>query len=121
MSKEINEDTKRRKAIKVLNDNGWSEVEVQREKDAIFLILNSEEKENKVFKFSAHLLRIAIYKKERRYPYSNIDTRNFSLDLARNGNGKAILFFESEEVILPFKELYNTLKDQLRPEETLRK
>jgi hypothetical protein len=121
LNKEIKEDTKRKKPIKVLNNNGWSEVEVQREEDAIFLILNSEEKEQKVFKFSAHLLRIAVYKKERRYPYSNIDTRNFSLDLARNGNEKAVLFFESEEVILPFKELYGALKDQLRPEEIIRK
>ena len=121
MNEEIKEDTKRKKTIKVLNNNGWSEVEVQRKEDAIFLILNSDEKEGKVFKFSSHLLRVAICKKEKEYPYPNIYTRNFSLDLAQNGNEKAVLFFESEEVILPFKELYNTLKDQLRPEEMLRK
>lgn len=111
----------RSKIISSLNGGNWSEVEVQREKDSIILVIRSREGKQKIFRFSAHLLRIAVYKKEKRYPYPNIDTKNFSLDLTKNGKKEATLFFESEKVLLPFQEIYKALKDQLAPGEFIKK
>lgn len=111
----------RSKIISSLNGGNWSEVEVQREKDSIILLVRSREGEEKIFRFPVNLLRIAVYKKENRYSYSNIDTKKFSLDLTIKNKKEATLFFESEKVLLPFQEIYKALKDQLAPGEFIRK